>query len=155
MGGKPSRTGKYFYICFASVIFLSPSGCAFVREVKNRQEAREVMLRGQKLLAQGDYEGSLRENQKVLSLSPDGSLADEAIFSMGLVYAHAGNPKRDYRKAMGFFRKLISEFPQSPLVEQAKAWVGVLQMNERLSQMLDKSKQVDIEIEEMKRGKER
>ena len=155
MGGKPGRTGKYLYICIASVIFLSPSGCAFVREIKSRQEAREFVLRGQKLLAQGDYEGSLKENQKVLSLSPDGPLADEAVFNTGLVYAHAGNPKRDYRKAMGLFRKLISEYPQSPLVEQAKAWVGVLQVNERLSQMLDKSKQVDIEIEEMKRGKER
>ncbi|MBI2987003.1 MAG: tetratricopeptide repeat protein [Deltaproteobacteria bacterium] len=113
------------------------------------------MLRGQKLLAQGDYEGSLKENQKVLSLTPDGPLAAEAVFNMGLVYAHAGNPKRDYRKAMALFRKLISEYPQSPLVEQAKAWVGVLQVNERLNQMLDKSKQVDIEIEEMKRGKER
>ena len=155
MGRKPGRTGKYLYICIASVIFLSPSGCAFVREIKSRQEAREFVLRGQKLLAQGDYEGSLKESQKVLSLSPDGSPADEAVFNMGLVYAYAGNPKRDYRKAMGLFRKLISEYPQSPLVEQAKAWVGVLQVNERLSQMLDKSKQVDIEIEEMKRGKER
>lgn len=114
-----------------------------------------MMLRGQKLLAQGDYEGSLKENQRVLSISPDGPPADEAVFNMGLIYAHAGNPKRDYRKAMGFFRKLISEYPQSPLVEQAKVWVGVLHLNEKLSQMLDKSKQVDIEIEEMKRGKER
>lgn len=113
------------------------------------------MLRGQRLLAQGDYESSMKENQRVLSLFPDGSPADEAIFNMGLVYAHAGNPKRDYRKAMGLFRKLISEYPQSPLVEQAKAWLGVLQMNEKLNQMLDKSKQVDIEIEERKRGKER
>ncbi len=155
MGRKPGRTGKYLYICIAGLIFLSPSGCAFVREIKSRQEARELMLRGQKLLAQGDYESSLKENQRVLSISPDGPPADEAVFNMGLIYAHAGNPKRDYRKAMGFFRKLIGEYPQSPLVEQAKVWVGVLQVNEKLSQMLDKSKQVDIEIEEMKRGKER
>lgn len=155
MGGKPGRTGKYIYICIAGVIFLSPSGCALVKEIKSRQEARESALQGRRLLAQGDYEGSLKESQKVLSLSPDGSPADEAVFNMGLVYAHAGNPKRDYRKAMGVFRRLISEYPQSPLVDQAKAWVGVLQVNERLNQMLDKSKQVDIEIEERKRGKER
>ncbi|MBI2209820.1 MAG: tetratricopeptide repeat protein [Deltaproteobacteria bacterium] len=130
--------------------------------MQNRQEADESMLHGRQLLAQGDYEGSLRESQRTLSLHPDSAPADEAVFNMGLVYAHAGNPKKDYRKAMGFFRKLISEYPKSPLVEQAKAWVGVLQMteklsqtNEKLNQMLDQSKQVDIEIEERKRGKER
>lgn len=155
MGREPGRTGKYIYICFASVIFFSPSGCAFFKEIGSRQEARESMQRGQGLLAQGDYEGSLKENQRVLSLSPGRPPADEAVFNMGLIYAHAGNPRRDYRKAVGLFRKLISEYPQSPLVEQAKAWVGVLQANEKLNQMLDKSKQVDIEIEERKRGKEK
>jgi hypothetical protein len=40
-------------------------------------------------------------------------------------------------------------------VDQAKAWVGVLQANDKLVETLEKSKQVDIEIEEKRRQKER
>ncbi|MBI4490212.1 MAG: tetratricopeptide repeat protein [Deltaproteobacteria bacterium] len=112
-------------------------------------------MRGQNLLAQGDYEGSLKENQKALSLSADQAPGDEAVFNMGLIYAHSANSKKDYRKALSFFSRLIKDYPKSPLLEQAKIWVGVLQANERLTQLIEKSKQVDIEIEEKKRLKER
>jgi TolA-binding protein len=123
--------------------------------MQERNEARVSLVHAQKLLAQGDYEGSLKENQNALSLSANRVPGDEALFNIGLVHAHVGNPKKDYRKAVGYFRRLIQEYPQSPLVEQAKIWVGVLQANEKLSQMIEKSKQVDIEIEGKKRAKER
>lgn len=155
MGEKRLREGQYVYFCVACLIFLFLTGCALVKEIRDREEARDSLLRGRALLAQGDYEGSLKENQRVLSLYPNRSPGDEALFNMGLVYAHVGNPKRDYRKALGYFRRLPSEYPQSPLVEQARIWIGVLQANEKLSEMFEKSKQVDIEIEEKKRGKER
>jgi tetratricopeptide (TPR) repeat protein len=123
-------------------------------------EARETFLRAQTLLAQGDYEGAIKENQRVLSLSGKNPPGDEALFNMGLIYAHSGNPKKDYGKSLGFFKKLIKDYPQSPWIEQTKIWVGMLQENEKLSrsieelnQVIEKSKQVDIEIEEKKREK--
>jgi tetratricopeptide (TPR) repeat protein len=155
MGRKRTRSGKYHYLCIASLIFLSLSGCATLKEIRARGEAREALMRGQNLLAQGDYEGSLKENQKALSLSGDQVPGDEAVFNMGLIYAHSANSKKDYRKALSFFSRLIKDYPKSPLLEQAKIWVGVLQANERLTQVIEKSKQVDIEIEEKKRLKER
>lgn len=51
------------------------------------------------------------------------------------------------------FRRLIRDHPKSPLAEQAKAWIDVLQENERLNQVIEKSKRVDIEIEEKRREK--
>ena len=162
MGRKRSREGKQVYFCIASLIFISLGGCAIIEEMQERGEARASLLRGQNLLARGDYEGSLKEHQKALSLSANRTPGDEAIFNMGLIYAHVANPKKDYRKALGFFRSLIHEYPQSPLVQQAKIWVGVLetndklsQVNEKLNEVIRKSKQVDIEIEEKKRAKER
>ncbi len=155
MGEKRLREGQHVYFCIACLIFLSLTSCALIKELRDREEARDSLLRGQALLAQGDYDGSLKENQKVLSLYPNRPPGGKALFNIGLVYAHVGNPKRDYRRALGFFRRLTSEYPQSPLVEQARIWIGVLQANEKLSQMLEKSKQVDIEIEEKKREKER
>jgi tetratricopeptide (TPR) repeat protein len=120
----------------------------------------EHLLRARQLLEQRDFEGSLKENQKILSLSSQNPPADVALFNMGLIYAHFGNPKKDYSKSVGFFRRLMKEYPESPLVEQAKIWTGILQESEKLSQTIQKlnqvieeSKYVDIEIEEKKREK--
>ena len=183
MGRKRTRARKFIYLCTAGLIFFVLLGSASFTE-KNKvelkqEEARkqdiqeedlqkeetlkilsEHLLRARKLLEQRDFDGSLKENQKILSLSSQNFPADEALFNMGLIYAHFGNPKKDYSKSIGFFRKLMKEYPQSPLVEQARIWTGTLQESERLSQTIQKlnqvieeSKHVDIEIEEKKREK--
>jgi tetratricopeptide (TPR) repeat protein len=118
------------------------------KEVSERQEANEYMNAAQSLLARGDFEGSLRESQKVLTLLKDQSPADTAIFHMGLVYAHPKNPKKDNKRAIYFFNRVIKGYPDSAWVEQAKIWVGVLDGVEKL-------KQVDLEIEERKRDRSR
>jgi tetratricopeptide (TPR) repeat protein len=130
------------------------------KKIEEWEQAREPFLLSQKLLAEGNYEGALKENQRILSLSGQNPPGDEALFNIGLIHAHPGNTKKDYGKSLAFFRRLIKEYPQSSCFEQAKIWVGILQDNERLSrsieelsQVLEKSKQVDIEIEEKKREK--
>jgi TolA-binding protein len=133
-------------------------------ETKGRGEVSKILsehlLQARKLLEQRDYDGSIRENHKVLSLAGQNPPADEALFNLGLIYAHPGNPKKDYGKSIGFFRKLIRDYPQNPLAVQARVWTGVLLENEKMSQTIQKlnqvieeSKQVDIEIEEKKREK--
>jgi hypothetical protein len=72
---------------------------------------------------------------------------------LGLIYANFGNPQRDLEKSLDFFKRLIKNYPKSPLVEQAKIWVGTLEENEALNKVIQKLKQVDIEIEEMRRKK--
>jgi tetratricopeptide (TPR) repeat protein len=116
-------------------------------------EGREHLLRSQKLLAQGNYEGATSENKKILSSSDPRFPKDEALFNLGIIYAHLGNPQQDLEKSVEFFKTLIKNHPKSPLVEQAKVWVEILQENEELNHLLRKLKQVDIEIEEMKRKK--
>ena len=116
--------------------------------VSERQEADEYLVLAQNLLARGDYEGSLRESQRVLSVSKDQPPADTAIFNMGLIYAHPKNPKKDNKRAIYFFNRVIKGYPESSWAEQARIWVGVLDGMEKL-------KQVDIEIEERKRDRSR
>ncbi|MDH3444099.1 MAG: tetratricopeptide repeat protein [Deltaproteobacteria bacterium] len=121
------------------------------QEPKVNREIREAdnhLQFAQVLLGKGDYEGSLRESQKVLALAKDNSPADAAVFNMGLVHAHPNNPKKDNKRAIEFFNRLIKGYPGSPWTEQAKIWVGVLDGVEKL-------KQVDIEIEEKKRDRAR
>jgi tetratricopeptide (TPR) repeat protein len=116
------------------------------REARERREANERLQLAQNLLAKGDYEGSLRESRKVLTLVNDQSPADAAVFNMGLVYANPKNPKRDNKQAIGFFNRVVKGYPDSPWVEQAKIWVGVLDGVEKL-------KQVDIDIEGKRRDR--
>ena len=112
--------------------------------MEGQRSAYDHLLRSQRLIAKGDFEGALEENQKVLSSYVNRPPGDEALFNMGLIYAHYGNPNKDYKKSILFFNKLLEGYPKSPLIEQAKIWIGVLQV-------IEKSKQVDIEIEEMKK----
>ena len=118
------------------------------KESLERREANDYLILAQNLMAKGDYEGSLRESQKVLGLLNDQSPADTAIFNMGLIYAHPKNPKKDNKRAIYFFNRVIKGYPDSPWAEQAKIWVGVLDGVEKL-------KQVDLEIEERKRDRSR
>jgi len=130
------------------------------RKIEEHEEARESLVNSQKLLAQGNYEGALKENQRVLSLYGQHILGHEALFNMGLIHAHPGNPKRDSGKAIFFFNKLTKDFPQSPFADQARIWLGMLLENQRLNQTVEKlqevieeSKRVDIEIEKRKKEK--
>jgi tetratricopeptide (TPR) repeat protein len=107
-------------------------------KVEDVAEGRESQIRSQKLLAAGDFEGFISENQRVLSLAHPRSPKDEALFNLGLVYAHEGNPKKDLSKSLDFFKRLINDHPRSPLVEQAKIWVGLLQEYESLNQVIQK-----------------
>ncbi len=163
MGRKQTRTGKHIPFCIACMIFLSLLGCSHVGEFNTdpeEKEARLYLLNAHKRLVQGDYEGALNETQNVLTLSGGTFLVDEALFNTGLIYAHPGNPKKDYGKALHFFKKLVTDHPQSPLAEQAKAWIGVIEENskltqtiDRLNKMIEESKRIDLEIEQKKREK--
>ena len=178
MGGKRSRSRQHVYICVTLLILFLGGCTLFKKEVPQakapepevvveprvipeppviveepkealeRREADEFLIAAQNLLAKGDYEGSLRESQKVLGLLKDQPPADTAIFNMGLIYAHPKNPKKDNKRAIYFFNRVIKGYPEGPWAEQAKIWVGVLDGVEKL-------KQVDLEIEERKRDRSR
>jgi hypothetical protein len=86
-------------------------------------------LQGQQLLEEGldqmisrQYEASMAKNLAVLNDFPH-SLADQALFQIGLIYAHPENPNQNYEKSLGSFTKIISEFPESRLRHQSQLWV--------------------------------
>ena len=172
MGGKSARAGKFLYLCFAVVILVVPPGCLSSQkavtsraEVVGERKAQpekppapgaggDRLSRARILLAQDDYEGALREDQKALKLAGKNPPADEALFHLGLVHAHPGNPRKDFGKSLSVFQRLVNEFPGSPWAEEAKVWVGILQENERLNTLIQQLKKVDMEVEEKKRERE-
>jgi tetratricopeptide (TPR) repeat protein len=113
------------------------------QESLSRQQSMQLQ-RVQHLISQGDFEGALRENQQVLSLSPKRPPGDIALFNMGLIHVHYANPKKDIGKALDFFARLVKEFPGSQRSEEAKIWAGLLDT-------MEKTKQINIEIEKKKK----
>jgi len=99
-----------------------------------------------KLLEQGDYEGALKENRKILTSYENIPPGDEALFNLGIIYAHYGYPDRDRRKSIVFFQRLVRVFPQSPLARKAKIWMGLLHENGRLSEEIEELKKTTGKI---------
>jgi len=107
-------------------------------------DATKYLVLAQRLMEKNHFDASLDASQKSLSRSEIKSPGDEAIFHMGLIFAHYKNPKKDYKKSISYFERLLREYPHSPLSEQAKIWIAVLNI-------IEESKKVDIQIEEMKK----
>jgi hypothetical protein len=176
MGRKRIWAGKHIYFCIAGLIFLPFSACTTLEKTSVRiigeEKASQNFYYGEGPMVQENDEGTLKENQRVpaldegapkesrevLALSDQKVREDETLFKMGLFYATSGNAKKDFAKSLHFFRKLIKDFPQSSLVEPARILLALIQENENLkqsienlNQMIEKSKQIDIQIEEKKR----
>ena len=66
---------------------------------------------------------------------------------IGLVYAHYKNPKRDYKKSIKVFKKLIHDYPNSPFVEQAKVWSDALQTIQDSQNKVNDLKKKNDELE--------
>ena len=150
MGRERTWAWKYVYLCIASLIFLSIFSCTVSKDTSLRKEAQEHLLRGQKLLAHRNYDGALEEYQKVLSLPSPKYLGDEALFNMGLVYAHFGNPKRNYEKSLNLFLKILNDYPETNLLEQTKILVGVLLESLETNRKFEKLKEIVKDKEERK-----
>ncbi len=127
----------------------------YQKQQKDLQSPLEELERAAQLFKQGDYEGSLKENQRVLSRAGKNLPGDRALFNMGLIYADGENPKKDHEKSLLFFNKVITDYPQSPLVQEAKNWIRLLRENEKLREVIEKIKEVDIAVEEKQREKKR
>jgi TolA-binding protein len=158
MGGKRGWTRKHVPIYLASLIACAVFACASSGALvtssassssdapvaRPEPEGVSYLQLVQSLMRQGDFDGALKESQLTLAHSPKDPPGDDALYYMGLIYAHHGNPKKDYQKAHGLFMRVIKEFPQSPRAEESNIWIGVLES-------IEKAKQVDIQIEEKKK----
>lgn len=178
MGRKQTGTGQFIYFSIAVLIFSLLSNCVSsekymvpktegdTRKMENPEEPSKSLAadleRAANLCSQGDYEGSFRETRRILFLSGKNPPGDRALFNMALIYAASENPKKDYEKARLFLQRMIRDYPQSSLVEEAKTWAKVLQENERfrqeserLKREFEQSQEVDLLVDKKKREKAR
>jgi tetratricopeptide (TPR) repeat protein len=154
-------------------------GCTTVRQTSKAPESEksDQFALAKVLFKEGNYEAAMKENQKLLSEGK--APGDMALYNMGLIFACSLNPKRDYQKALDTFKKLVSQYPYSSFAEEVKVWIQVLeehqkiaderqkvleenrnltrereilsQEREKLKYTVEKSRQLDIEIEKRRR----
>jgi len=106
------------------------------------EEARAHLVLGRKFFAEGNFTSALNENEKVLSLAGRDTPIDEALFTIGLIHAHFDNLAKDYGKSLIALRKLINDYPGSPLAQQAKVIVGLIQDSDKLNRRVEKLNQI-------------
>lgn len=195
MGGKRVGTRKYLFCVTAVLISFVLIGCAMIEKKQQepekltlyiepiypkteqtpqikeqpQDESKEHLRKGQQLLAMGQYESSIKEYLKVLSIAPNGPPGDEASFAIGLIYAYSKYQKKDTGKTVSYLTKIMKEYPHGNWTGHAKILLDLIQENERLKRisaeatheneklknMIEQSKKVDLEIEEKKRERAR
>jgi len=162
LGKKRSGKGKHFLFCIAGLIFLSLYSCVPTKkelipaEWLVVQEPAEWMIVQepenvcshldalQSLAGQADVETLLKRKQDMLENLHKDKSADEILFTLGLLYAHPENPKKNYQKSLAFFKKVMKEYPRSAYVWEAKIWAGVLED-------IENAAKVDLKIEQKKK----
>ena len=126
MGGKRIWQGEHllFYLACLLIGITVFIGCATTAPtptptIDTKSEAQAYLNKAEALARGGNYGDALNEDEKALKLFPQGFPGDHALWHMGLIWAHPGNSQRDYSKAVSCFNRIIQEFPQSMLRDEA------------------------------------
>jgi len=109
-----------------------------------KKEKPAPVTESRQIVANKNFAQAVQKNQQILKESGKKKPADQALYNLGLIYAHADNPAKDYKKSQGYFETLTKEFPDSDLTEEARIWLG-------LFETIEKIQQIDIEIEQQKK----
>ena len=133
-------------------------------EFAKEWQGKQNIAKARALMFKGDYEASIKCNKEVLRQFPR-TLGDQALFEMGLNYAHPENPNPDNQKAIECFQSIIEEYPKSSMREEAGIWILSLQktiennkrfdklqhQKENLKEQIEKLKEIDLGIEDKRR----
>jgi len=97
-----------------------------------------------KIVEDRNFEEAVDKNLRIVEEFGKKKPADEALYNLGLIYAHVDNPSKDYKKSKIYFHVLTTQFPDSAYAEEAAIWLG-------LFETIEKIQQIDVEIEEQKK----
>ena len=99
---------RFLFVCI-SITSILLYGCSHSGE---GLQAGSLSREANDFFNQGRYEASLKKYEQILEKNP--SAADRILFEMGIIYAHPGNGKKDYRRSLECFQKIVREYPDSP-----------------------------------------
>lgn len=123
MGTERARKGQHLLLYIACVIILVSGslGCSnLVRTI----EARQRLEIADRHLSRGDFDAAFRANEDALQVAPE-IVGDQALYKMSLVDVHPDNPCFDYQKSAEGLQRLLVEYPESPLTQEAAVLLRV------------------------------
>lgn len=142
-------------VLIAAIILLS--GCAtgrFATEPERQFQEAAVSVKEKR------YKEAASLYKKILADATDPALAADALYELGLVYAHQDNPQRDYAQTVQTFEQFIRRYPDSNRVGEAQAWIAALKTvqelkkeNDKLKESIEQLKRLDIRHEERRKRK--
>ncbi len=144
MGRKPTGKRQYLFLHFTLWVsaFLGVAACGLstvqLRE-REMQVARESMARE-------DFETALEKNRELFTFHLN-TMGDQALFMMGVLYAHPNNPGADLERSMEHFQRMLTLFPESERAPEARVWVLILK---DLMQMKTSIKNLRREVRSLK-----
>lgn len=100
--------GRFRFCIFLMTAPILLSGCGHFHDGR---QAKTIFAEANDLFHQGSYTASLGKYSEIIEKYP--AKADRALFEMAIIYAHPSNERKDYRKSLDCFQKLIKEYPGS------------------------------------------
>ncbi len=112
-------------------------------QIKKKKKTVPVTVR-RKFVENQNFDDAVNRNVQILKEVGNEKPADEALYNLGMIYAHVGNPAKDYKKSQIYFHVLTMQFPDSEFAEEAQILLG-------LFETIEKIQQIDIDIEQQKK----
>lgn len=122
------------FIAMVTVAAALAAGCSPVPEI-GEASIEETYDYGVRAAAAEDYLVAAEAFKRVMASAPLDELADDA--QMGL--ADAYREMRDFAMAEGEYRRLLSDYPRSPLVAEAEFKLGLTFFEQSLPAQLDQA----------------
>lgn len=102
------RIGPFKSCVFLMMATILLSACSHFGDARR---ANTTFAEANDLFHQGRYTASLDKYSEIAEKYP--AKADRTLFEMGIIYAHPRNERKDYRKSLDCFQRLIREHPGS------------------------------------------
>ncbi len=106
MGRKRHSEHRYISSFCACIVVASLLLCGC-----SRFQIRSSIEEADAHFSRGNYDASLRAYEQILATYPQAG--DRALFEMGIIHAYPQNERKDYRKALECFERLIRDYPGS------------------------------------------
>jgi len=104
-------------------------------------KAQQHFEKANELRKVADYDTAITEYKKVISLSPNSKIAQDAQYWIGQSYFEAGQ----FDAALSAFQKLLDEYPTSTIIPSTKLMMERVQQAKKNKSLFEAVKKADVE----------
>lgn len=129
-------------------MILFHTGCIPFKNLIKKQQAWIYLNRAEHLIEKGDYNQALKINKQALKVSKNVSPGDHALYNMGKICILTQENEEGYQNSLGYFKRLVRDFPQSDLKKEATIWIRLLSVlidKQRTLKKLERNLQIHQE----------